>query len=283
MIRRVWSGEGGRGKYCEGNHVCYRIKKVIITTYTEYSDTTNIFLLQNDEDTVSEENLGSDDELLELLDQCRQGKIPSPFGDMEFIVKGPPASVQARKEERDRYIGSIKEMFRGLKYFLIGNILMDITWHIPAKSRYETDASVDIDNCIKPIIDAFTGVDGLFINDCQLDGLYICWMHIVSNDEQLHFRLRFSPDDYSAKDGIAFVRLDKGLCTPVDLNWPQNIKSLWRNLLEERQDIKNRIEEMGADYLYVAGLLGNSRPFHITRVQGFRIITLDEFASTNQS
>ncbi|WP_425642127.1 hypothetical protein ACPUEK_01885 [Marinomonas gallaica] len=153
-----------------------------------------------------------------------------------------------------------------------------MTWLLPAKNRYETDARSDIDNCLKPIIDAFTGPDGFFIDDCQLRGLYICWRHIESDNERLHFEFEFQADQYSLKEELAFIQLEGALCTPVNLNWPLAAKVLWAGMLKSNQTSKNILEKLGVSYPKVAGFLGGGQPFHRTRVNDFKLLPLSEFA-----
>lgn len=217
------------------------------------------------------------DELIEELDLANAGEVPSPFGKAKFVVRGSPASVQSKREIREAYLGVIKEEFQDLNYLLTGDLILNITWLLPAKDRYETDAKSDIDNCIKPIIDAFTGPDGFFIDDCQLRGLYICWRHIEPDDERLIFEFEFQSDQYSLKEELAFVQLHGPLCTPVNLNWPLAAKLLWAGMLKSNQASKSMLEKLGAPYPAVASFLGGSRPFHRTRVKGFKVLTLSEF------
>ena len=219
------------------------------------------------------------DPLKELIASANEGEQPSPFGKMEIIVPGSPASVQSGKSIKEAYVRSIEEKCGNLEFLLTGDLILNITWLLPTKSRYETDAKADIDNCIKPIIDAFTGPKGLFIDDCQLQGLYICWRQITSSDERLIFELEFKPDDFIRKSDIAFVRLEKGLCTPVNLNWPRMVRVEWDSYLKRAEAAKDVLERLDVPYPLIAGFLGNSRPFHITRVRGFKVVTTEEFIS----
>jgi hypothetical protein len=52
---------------------------------------------------------------------------------------------------------------------------------------------------------------------------------------------------------------------------------MWASLLKSGQESKGVLEELGVSYPAVAGFLGSSRPFHVTRVRGFKIISLNEF------
>jgi hypothetical protein len=178
---------------------------------------------------------------------------------------------------RDEYLNSIREQFKDIKYLLTGDLVLDVTWLLPAKQRYETDAKSDIDNCLKPIIDAFTGPDGFFIDDCQIRGLYMCWRHIESGDERLIFDFSFQADQYSLKKDLAFVQLDGALCTPVNLNWPTAAIIMWAEMLDLNQKSKAILEKLGVSYPVVAGFLGGNQPFHRTRVNRFRLLSLNDF------
>lgn len=221
------------------------------------------------------------EELLEALDSYKKGLVPSPFGKAQYTLLGSPASVQSKKVVRDAYLKSIRDQLKDLKYLLTGQILLDVTWLVSAKHRYETDAKSDIDNCIKPIIDAFTGPEGLFIDDCQLKGLYICWRHTDSGGERLVFDFEFQSDQYSAKEELGFVQLDGGLCSPVNLDWPLGARILWSKALQGGGLAKDALEAMGVPYLAVSGFLAGNQPFHRSRVNQFRILSISEFSDRN--
>lgn len=219
------------------------------------------------------------DELIEDLERANRGEAPSPFGEAQFVVMGSPASVQSKKAIRESYLDSIRDQLKDLKYILTGEIMLDITWLLSAKNRYETDSKSDIDNCIKPIIDAFTGPKGFFVDDCQIRGLYICWRHIQSEDERVVFDFKFQGDQYSLKEDLAFIQLDGALCTPVNLNWPNNFKKLWAEMLVNNKKAKDTLEQLGVSYPSVAGFLAGNQPFHRTRVNEFKVLSLSEFSS----
>jgi Holliday junction resolvase RusA-like endonuclease len=213
----------------------------------------------------------------DLLLQAKRGEAPSPFGRLEFSVEGSPSSVQAAKAVRDAYVASIRQHFSNLKFLLTGEIMLELTWYISAQDRYETDAKADIDNCIKPIVDALAGPQGIMIDDCQIRGLYVCWRHSETGTEHLDFQLEFGPDDFTARDELAFVRLGNALCTPVNRDWPAEARAVWAEMLKKMEASKAGLARLGTSYLPLAGLLGTPRPFHATRLRHFPIISLDEF------
>ncbi len=221
------------------------------------------------------------DELIEAIDHANAGNAPPPFGRLVIDILGAPVSVQSAKKVRDAYIASIKSKLSCFRFILTGQITLEIVWLLPAKSRFETDAKADIDNCIKPIIDAFTGPNGIFIDDCQLKGLYICWRHVDTGDERLKFQFDFDPDQWCEKEGLAFIRLERGLCCPVSLLWPKEAKELWTQAMISAQSSKDQLEKRGVSYLFLAGMTGGSQPFHITRTSGFPLLSTEEWISRN--
>ena len=221
----------------------------------------------------------SDEPLLEALNEADAGVTPSPFGELTVQIPGAPVSVQSKKVVRDTYIAQIKAELSKFQFVLTGQIFLDVTWHIPAKSRYETDSKADIDNCLKPIVDAFTGPDGIMIDDCQLKGLYICWIDITSSDERLQFDFKFDADHFCDRDGLAFIRLDKGLCCPVSTKWVKAERSVWVKAIQAGEHFKAVLEKAGAPYLSLAAMTGGGQPFHITRTGGFTILSPEDFVA----
>lgn len=219
----------------------------------------------------------SDDELIEAIERANLGLEPPPFGELSISIIGSPASVQSSKNVKNKYLGQIKNVLSQYKFVLTGQIILDITWLVPAKSRYETDAKADIDNCLKPIIDAFTGPEGLFIDDCQLKGLYICWRHIESGEESMSFDFKFDPVQWGSKDHLAFIRLDNALCVFVDTTWPKAVKAMWVEAMRMGQQNKAALEQLNVSYLAVAGLLGGGQPFHRSRTGGFAVFSPEAF------
>jgi hypothetical protein len=217
------------------------------------------------------------DPLSQALTEAQAGKAPSPFGQLEIVIPGAPVSVQAAKPVREAYGGRIKQELARYHFLLTGQLILEVTWLLPAKSRYETDAKTDIDNCLKPIIDAFTGPDGLFIDDCQLKGLYICWRHIESNDERVLFHFEFDPDQWCERADLAFLRLGGGLCCPVNTTWPRPARELWVKAVREGESWKSKLADLGAPYLALAAMTGGSQPFHMTRTKGFKVLSDQEF------
>lgn len=99
------------------------------------------------------------------------------FGEYKFFVYGRPASIQSNSNIKNQYISSIKNKIRECSNIFVREIYVYIEWHTNFEERYETDSSYDIDNIIKPTLDAMTGKNGLFIDDCQVQRVECCWIN----------------------------------------------------------------------------------------------------------
>jgi len=192
--------------------------------------------------------MDSDEELLEELEAAKRGECPPPFGTYEFQIPGSPVSVQAKRAARDEYEQRVRNSYKGNKFIFIGDIHIEFRWWISAKSRYETDASADIDNALKPTIDALTGPDGLFIDDCQVRGLNVAWSHSNSGKEHISVRIDFTPGDWHPIDDVVFINLGNGLCVPSPKNIPQDARKTWCKILNDRTDMKEKILSLGGSY-----------------------------------
>ncbi|MBD2124283.1 RusA family crossover junction endodeoxyribonuclease [Trichocoleus sp. FACHB-262] len=217
----------------------------------------------------------SDDELLKAIEFANEGKAPPPFGSLEFTIPYSPVSIQAKKQGKDEYIERVRTAFAGKDYLLIGDISIELRWWISAKSRYETDASADIDNVLKPTIDALTGPSGLFIDDCQVRSLHIAWSHSMSGNEYIEVRIDFIPDEWASRDDIVFIDVGQGLCVLAPKSLSTEAKTVWTDLLTKMTLFKEKFLSLGVAYPSVAGFQGAPRPFHKTRVKGFKVVSID--------
>lgn len=90
------------------------------------------------------------------------------YGEFIFTLKTEPASYHSPRELKDNYKGCIRNAIKDCKNIFIREVGVQIEWKTSQNLRYETDKSYDIDNIIKPTLDAMCGIDGLFIDDCQV-------------------------------------------------------------------------------------------------------------------
>lgn len=123
------------------------------------------------------------------------------------------ATLQSSKNKIRELKAAILNELSKFKWIIYGDVNLDFAWYISALRKKETDAIGDLDNLMKPIIDSFTGINGIFIDDSQIGSINSLWMSkdvATSEDTVLRFEIRFNNDDCMLKENIQFVELEKG-------------------------------------------------------------------------
>ncbi|MCY0998326.1 RusA family crossover junction endodeoxyribonuclease [Myxococcus sp. MISCRS1] len=201
---------------------------------------------------------------------------PSEFGEHTFTIPESPASIQAHQDAKQRLRDVVLAMTRPLKWILDSTITLDIEWLIHEKHRWETDAASDIDNILKPLIDAFTGPEGILIDDSQISSLGVSVHSTMSDTEKLIVRFRFDADHYLPKAGLCFVRIKGPMCYPV----PGEVRGtaalpLWLAGLETALLARAGLEKLTGSY-YPARYVLPPGFIHRSRLQKFPVLAPGE-------
>lgn len=180
----------------------------------------------------------------------------------------------------------IKCFTKSAKFILTGNVSVSITWFLSEQQHYENDAPPDVDNIMKPILDALCGIDGVMIDDTQVTSVDCSWIDWEREDQKLHLEIDFIDDfDIYAKDKLVFVQFFKALCffiissdTPAeDLLSTKRIEAMYNQYFTIRDKEKN----------YYAGIEMKpaQRLFHLSKIsnRGFPIYKINHYYSLLES
>lgn len=210
--------------------------------------------------------------LEELIELAAKGLEPSPSGDGSFLVEGAPASLQSPRSLKNDFITRIRNAIKHLDYYLTGDVTLDVYWFLHRDIRYRTDKSPDVDNILKPLIDALCGPDGLLVDDCQLSRVNVEWVSWIHADkQQVKLDLRFVDSDFHKRQGIFFVDFGQGLCYPFSGGPPKaGLLALLRHMrfMQEKSDKMREFSEEAA-----MALTSVQRPFHRSRIARFPVYT----------
>lgn len=103
-----------------------------------------------------------------------------------------------------------------------GDVEVTIEWFVSPQVRYGTHMVADLDNIVKPLLDAVTGPDGVMIDDNQVQSLRVSWLD--PSGPNMKFRLTLqalSPDEYLRREGLFFVEFSSERCFPVFWRSPE--------------------------------------------------------------
>ena len=210
-------------------------------------------------------------------------QLPPPPGLLAFEINLRPVSLQSSsklKREVKRQVGEIVE---AADYLLSGEVEVGITWILHERERYYGVHSPDIDNILKPLIDAISGPRALLVNDCQVQSVRCHWIDWSSDDHKVQFELRFSPDDWIPKSHLVWVEVKNKLCMPLNTDIPVVGQHLllesWSKMFSAREEIVSLTNS------YSAGkyMMPVQMPFHRARLRGYNIVSLKEMKSSLNS
>jgi hypothetical protein len=165
---------------------------------------------------------------------------------------------------------------------LSGDVEVEIEWHIAERIRYETDASADVDNILKPVLDGMSGPQGILIDDSQVQRLVCSWKDAYTDSERFTIELRSHPDYILSKEDLVFVQFQGPLCSPTfDIGRPD---ILWgvAELVAEKFARRDELMKGGASLSEAQVGLPIQRVFHRSRLSGFKVIRLDELRARYQ-
>ncbi|MBD1269993.1 RusA family crossover junction endodeoxyribonuclease [Aeromicrobium tamlense] len=209
-------------------------------------------------------------DVVEIYDQAR----------VEIRSSVDPISLQAsagRKAEFRRELGAaVQQASRGI---FTHDVEVTLTWYISESRRYQTHLVADLDNVMKPILDAVTGPDGILIDDNQIQSVKACWM--TPGARGTGFDLTFEAlmrDDFIEREGLTFVEFSANRCYPLPgLSVPGHEASFvnsWRIALARYQSLL----EAGVDHGSAQSVLPLVRPFPRARLGRFMVRHESEFS-----
>lgn len=208
------------------------------------------------------------------MSQAKFRQISTISGEYSFRVNGAPASLQSPRQIKQQYQQRIRDEIVGCRNIFSREVEAIIIWYTDYKKRYTSDSSFDIDNIVKPTLDALVGINGLLFDDCQVQSIICHW--IDKNKDQDDYveitlkTLEGNGDYVVRKDNVCFFQLEG----PVYYLFLCNNMSgaIARKIYANYQDTIKIINELiaggvnpdEASYLWPF----MATKYHITRISG---------------
>ncbi|MEL6305953.1 MAG: RusA family crossover junction endodeoxyribonuclease, partial [Bacteroidota bacterium] len=146
------------------------------------------------------------------------------------------------------------------------------------QERYENAKAPDMDNIIKPILDALTGPDGVLIDDCQVQTIGSHWIDWTKREHQINIFIKFLPDDYVTKKNLVFVNLGHNLFMPMDSSIPKKLVKSILDHFKKMFELRERAFQNSGDYYQAKMFMPIQRIFHKSRInESFRCMEISDF------
>lgn len=149
-------------------------------------------------------------EQLEIEEQGYKNGINPMMGKFSrrFDIKPIPYG----NKNKSTFFANVRNKLQDIKYYFWGEIKFTIRIFLNESRRYETSESGDLDNYAKLICDSVSGVNGIIIDDSQIQTLIVQWID-TTEDEYFEVEISSHPDEFILKD-IEFYEMPNGLYYP---------------------------------------------------------------------
>lgn len=196
------------------------------------------------------------------------------FGWVEIRSDLAPISLQAAAGRRSELKGALRSALSDeIDFLFTSDVEVILEWFASERDRYQTHVAADLDNVLKPLIDAATGPNGVMIDDNQIQSIHASWLTPGTLGEG--FRLRFQAldsCDVIPREGVAFVEFDTDRCYmlpgPDPKGWPPAVDAY-----RASADTRDRLRRTGVPEEALQGLSPVARPWPSQRLkmQGFPV------------
>jgi Holliday junction resolvase RusA-like endonuclease len=197
----------------------------------------------------------------------------------------PPLSLQARRERIQALKSKLSAAVASATDFhFTHDVEVNFNWFVTEQERYQTHTAADLDNVLKPLLDATAGPDGVMIDDNQVQSIHAWWMTPSSPDLVFTLELAsLSPDDRVERDGGAFVEFSSNtsymLPGRVKAHWPRIVAG-YRRLVQERASMRE--SGVAEDVVHMMSPLARPWRTQRLRMQGFKVVHESEFPSPEE-
>lgn len=193
-------------------------------------------------------------------------------------------TLQSKKNIQKELQNVIKVELGKFKWIIYNDVNLEFVWYFSCLRKKESDKIGDLDNLIKPIIDAFSGDNGLFIDDSQIGSINNLWMSRDISSSQnsiLIIFVHFNNDDCCLKENMKFVQIEKQMYAVYNFD-VNSINDLYRILiLHHMQRKKRKIQnKLLHTYPNIDMFSTDFNLFHRTRLKDIpnnKVYTWDKF------
>jgi hypothetical protein len=105
-------------------------------------------------------------------------------------------------------------------FLLAGDVKVGIEWTLHEQDRYESDAPPDVDNILKPLLDALCGPQGVLIDDCQVQAVDCRWLDWTLREQRVEITIDFRNDEWIPKKDLCFMHLGSSIYFPINTTPP---------------------------------------------------------------
>ena len=211
------------------------------------------------------------------------------FGEQILYFQIEPKCYQSKF--KTEFITLIQDRFRGLHYYFTNEVQVLINLRFNEQKRYATPDIGDLDNYAKVICDSLKGVNGIIVDDTQIQSLGISWIDTCKKPE-FQILIKSLPDDFRMKPLILVEMPDRLFYPLSQTSWTKNgpekvaddaffsyvdnLKALIHKSNTWRHELRESGSNQNEAYYKSRGISPDIRGYHKNRIldAGFDIVYL---------
>lgn len=201
-------------------------------------------------------------------------------GLVKFSAFLKPVSTQNNGAKRAAFKNELQEITKNSKYIIIGTCWIAIDYYCQHVKREKNPGVYDIDNIIKPILDALVGYNGLLMDDVIVNRVTVNWID-TPLDDYFEVEIEYPNLLFTEKETLVFLKESSGWCFPSSFQLIKNEKYIER--MRNYYSIWNGISNED-DYYNVLGTLPIQNFVYYSKIKdkGYNFFELSADSETNQ-
>lgn len=202
--------------------------------------------------------------------QPRRGGLDD--GRIDFRVDVEPVSLQSKAFARKAFDGALRDVLHQFDFVIDSQVILTVDWYGVPRVRWQTDRYPDLDNWLKPLIDAFVGADRLLVDDSLVRSVQLTWHEGMVEASSIHVRLDFDGDHTLAKESLRYAQFAAGLCFPMPSDMPTEAVAALVDMCRSTLTALENLEALEVDSVHTWPLLANGW-IHRSRLgPGFSVV-----------
>lgn len=194
--------------------------------------------------------------------------------EIHFNINTVPVSVQNKSKKKKVFKKEIKKIVSKSEYIITSTVWIHIDYYCSHFKRFKNPGMYDIDNIIKPIIDALTGIDGILIDDIIIDRITVNW--IDSENERIEITASYPDWLFMKKEELIFLKSKSNWCFPISRKIKEEIKKLlcmyiniWNSIQSENDYYKNVASIPIQNFIHYSKIKNNGFEFEELKCKNF--------------
>jgi hypothetical protein len=202
--------------------------------------------------------------------------VASP-DEVVIVLSGvPPVSLQGTPGNKVALTDALRAVISTTDRIALDDVRVTVEWVVHEDERYLGTSSPDIDNILKPILDAISGPAGVVANDCQVQSAHALWIDgppWAPGAHRLEVRIGAMPDSFYPKRGIYWVEWPDGYCWPMWSTMPHEAALMLLQGFDRQLAQRTEVIGMGVDPTQAKLFLPATRRFGRGRVRDFEVVS----------